>query len=235
MQHTEQSLQPFNIIYHNDDFVVVNKPANINFHDEDNPGKGLFNQVKNQFSELYPVHRLDKMTSGLILFAKNKETAAKFGQMFEQHEIQKYYIAISRFKPKKKQGWIKGDMEKSRRSSFKLLRTMNNPAVTQFFSYSIETGLRLFLLRPLTGKTHQLRVALNSIGSAIAGDDIYNTAQQKLDDRGYLHAYALYFNLNNQAFEFIQTPDSGELFLQENCQNIIATIKKPGTLPWPKV
>jgi len=176
------------IIDHQADFLVIDKPANIGFHDEENIGSGLFSQIKAQLkaqlaiTELYPVHRLDKMTSGLILVAKNSATARAFQQQFEQHQIQKYYLAIAEGKPKKKQGVIKGDMEKSRRGMWKLLRTMDNPAVSQFFSYSIAPKQRLYLIKPHSGKTHQIRVALNSIGVPILGDALYNNADHA--DRG---------------------------------------------------
>lgn len=220
-------------VFENNDFVLVDKSPDCNFHDEDYLGQGLFNLVKKQgnYSELYPVHRLDKMTSGLILFAKHQDAAQEFGRLFEQHLIGKYYLAISLDKPKKKQGWIKGDMEKSRRSAWRLTRSQSNPAITQFFSFAL-TPQRLFVLRPLTGKTHQLRVALNSIGSAILGDPIYNPSQ--LADRGYLHAYALKFTFNDEDFEFIQTPKSGELFLNKQCQSLLKDLVKPWLLNWPK-
>lgn len=220
------------IIFENNDFVVVDKRPDCNFHDENELGQGLFNQVKNHghYSQLYPVHRLDKMTSGLILFAKHIGAATEFGRLFEQHLIDKFYLAISSDKPQKKQGWIKGDMEKSRRSAWRLTRRLTNPAITQFFSYHCNNQ-RLFVLKPLTGKTHQLRVALKSIGSAILGDPIYHTEQGT--DRGYLHAYALKFRFNNEDFEFLQMPSIGECFLNEHCQRVLTDMGKPWQLPWP--
>ena len=129
-------MQPINIVSDHDDFIIVEKPADVNFHDEGDINNGFFNQVKKQgkFDELFPIHRLDKMTSGLIIFAKNLSAAQTFQQLFEQHKVEKYYLAISDKKPKKKQGLIKGDMAKSRRGMWKLLRSQENPATTQFFS-----------------------------------------------------------------------------------------------------
>ncbi|MGR5488912.1 pseudouridine synthase, partial [Vibrio alfacsensis] len=87
---------------------------------------------------LHLVHRLDKMTSGLLILAKRAEVAAQFSRLFEQRDIDKYYLAIGSKKPKKKQGSIIGDMERSRRSSWKLVNSKNNPAVTQVFSAAAE-------------------------------------------------------------------------------------------------
>jgi len=235
---------PIKIIDEQPDFIVVDKPANINFHDEGEIGKGFFNEVKqlitsnnnSQTDALYPVHRLDKITSGLLIFAKNKVTATKFQQLFEQHAIQKYYLAIGDKKPKKKQGLIKGDMVKSRRSMWKLLRTQHNPAITQFMSYSLHNGLRLYLLKPHSGKTHQIRVALSSLGSPIIGDPLYatNTASTTYD-RGYLHAYALQFTLNNIEYNYQLPPNSGAHFLCEEAIKKQEEIQEPWTLSWPKL
>lgn len=226
----------FTLIEENNDFIVINKKAEVSFHDEGVIGKGLFNQVKSQLllDELYPVHRLDKMTSGLIIFAKNKATAVALQILFSKHNIEKYYLAISDKKPKKKQGLIKGDMEKSRRGSWKLLRSLNNPAITQFFSYPLHDGLRLFMVKPHSGKTHQIRVALASIGAKILGDEIY-ASNSNNTDRGYLHAYALRFTLTGTTYQFTIPPEQGVFF--ENLQNIMMTnhITEPWLLPWPKI
>ncbi|AZQ85594.1 TIGR01621 family pseudouridine synthase [Colwellia sp. Arc7-635] len=225
------------IIDHQADFLVIDKPANIGFHDEENIGSGLFSQIKAQLktqlaiTELYPVHRLDKMTSGLILVAKNSATARAFQQQFEQHQIQKYYLAIAKGKPKKKQGVIKGDMEKSRRGMWKLLRTMDNPAVSQFFSYSIAPKQRLYLIKPHSGKTHQIRVALNSIGVPIFGDALYNNVEDA--DRGYLHAFALSFNLNQQSYQYCLTPRQGSVFNTPSTLDVINKLTPPWQQPWP--
>ena len=225
----------FTLIAQQEDFVVVNKNNDINFHDEDDSGQGLFNQVKKQLNltELYPVHRLDKMTSGLVIMAKNLPTARQFQLLFADHQIEKYYLALSDKKPNKKQGLIRGDMGKSRRGTYKLLRSQNNPAITQFLSYSVGNGLRLFVIKPHSGKTHQIRVALSSIGAPILGDPSYYT--QSNSDRGYLHAYAVRFTLNNQQYSFVCPPNSGKLFHQSRVMGNINDLSSPWQLNWPRL
>ena len=229
----------FKTITEHHDFIVVDKEPGVNFHDEGKIGSGLFSLVKQQIqshnknAELYPVHRLDKMTSGLVIFAKNLACAQTFGQLFNDHDIEKYYLAIADKKPSKKQGLIKGDMAKSRRGMFKLLRTMENPAITQFFSYSIANKQRLYLLKPHSGKTHQLRVALASIGAPIVGDPFYYSTSKA--DRGYLHAYALKFTYLGEEFEFTSLPTKGEYYLNEALNEQLAAIKKPWQLNWPRL
>jgi len=108
---------PLTVIAEHSDFYVIEKPAGLNFHSEEGPGFVVL--AEQQLSEkLFAVHRLDKVTSGLIILARSSQAAAEFTRLFTAHEVDKFYLALSDAKPKKKQGWIKGDMAKSRRSSF---------------------------------------------------------------------------------------------------------------------
>ena len=198
-----------NVVCEHADFYVVEKPAELSFHSEDGPGFVVL--AERQFNEkLYAVHRLDKVTSGLIILARNKSAAATFTELFAQHSIDKFYLAITDSKPKKKQGWVKGDMAKSRRGTYKLLASNLNPAITRFYSTSFKAGFRAFILKPFSGKTHQLRVALKSIGSPILGDIAYSG---KASDRTYLHAYALSFTWKGENLQFTLLPSNGDAFL----------------------
>lgn len=223
-------MEAIRIVFENPSFILAIKPAGVNFHSEEEAGFVV--QVSEQLGlPLFPVHRLDKMTSGLVILAKTSETAAQFGKMFENREVEKYYLAISMRKPKKKMGWIKGDMTNARRGDYKLLTTMENPAITQFVSCALRTHERFFLIKPHTGKTHQIRVALKSLGSPIAGDERYAQADEaRKEERGYLHAYALRFTLNGENFEFVSPPDEGERFVSAECRDQLGTWNKPWEL-----
>ena len=105
-------------------FVVIDKAAGVGFHQEaDQPG--LVSQVEAWLGEskLYPVHRLDRMTSGLLLLATSPAAAEQLNRQFRLGLVQKYYLALSDRKPKKKQGLISGDMDKGRRGSWRLLKS----------------------------------------------------------------------------------------------------------------
>ena len=92
-----------NIIATEDDFYICEKPAGLDFHDCDGE-TGFFSLIKQQTGEaLYPVHRLDKQTSGLIIVARNLAAEQTFNQLFSSHQIEKYYWAIAGNKPKQKQ------------------------------------------------------------------------------------------------------------------------------------
>lgn len=215
------------ILFEHDDFILAVKPHDLSFHSES--GAGFAVQVSQQLGyDLFPVHRLDKMTSGLIILARSSGAAAVFTAMFAKHEIEKYYIAISLRKPKKKQGWIKADMAKARRGDWKLLPTIENPAITRFISAPLQEGERAFLIKPYTGKTHQIRVALKSLGSPIAGDERYALKRDALkEDRGYLHAYALKFTFAGETFTFVLPPLEGKRFESCECMDLLKTWQKP--------
>ncbi len=205
----------FRLIEDHKDFLLINKDPGVGFHKEAG-FQGLPAAVREKLglNEIFPVHRLDKMTSGLLLFAKNKGAAKDLSRQFAEGLVEKRYLGISDRRPKKKQGWVQGDMVRSRRGSWKILRTKNNPAKTRFVSTSIGEGFRLYLLKPYTGKTHQLRVALKSIGAPAFGDLLYhpNEYSCKQPDRGYLHSFSITFNLADSKFKYTCQPDRGELF-----------------------
>lgn len=218
------------VLYKNNDFIIAIKNAGVNFHSEEEAGFVVL-VSQQEGIPLFPVHRLDKMTSGLVILAKTSEAAALFGKMFENREVEKYYLAISMRKPKKKQGWVKADMGSARRGDYKLLPTMDNPAITQFISCALRTHERFFLIKPHTGKTHQIRVALKSLGSPCTGDERYAASDEaRKEDRGYLHAYALRFVLNDEAFTFVSPPDEGERFVSSECTTQLEIWEKPWEL-----
>lgn len=228
----------FDILFTHADFVLINKHPNVSVHKDDGDTM-LLQEVAQQTgdTQLYLVHRLDKMTSGLLLLARTASAASTLSRAFAERQVEKYYLAIGSKKPKKKQGLISGDMERSRRASWKLLTTQNNPAITQFLSLAAEPGERLFLCKPYTGKTHQIRVALKSVGSAIVGDPIYNAASQA--DRGYLHAFAIRFPYDGETVSWVCDPRQsntlGEKWHHHIVSQGIDTWLHPWSLSWPSV
>ncbi|MCK6262900.1 TIGR01621 family pseudouridine synthase [Vibrio sp. ZSDE26] len=228
----------FDILHTSPDFLVINKHPNVSVHKDDGDTMLLQEVAKvSGDSQLYLVHRLDKMTSGILLLARNHEAASRLSQAFANRDVEKYYLSIGTKKPKKKQGLISGDMERSRRSSWKLIKSQNNPAITQFISLSATPGERLFLCKPHTGKTHQIRVALNSIGSSIVGDPIYSPSSDA--DRGYLHAFAIGFSFNHEKHQFICDPRDypalGCKWQEQQVSEGIDVWLEPHTLAWPKL
>ncbi len=211
--------QGFSLLAIHPQFVVLNKAPGIGMHDE-NGVLGLVSEARRQLDMmLYPVHRLDKVTSGLLLLARTTEANRELSMAFAAHQVDKTYLALSQHKPKKKQGWIKGDMERGRRGSWLLTRSMHNPAITWFDSFGLGDGLRLFKVQPKTGKTHQIRVALKSLGSPIIGDELYGAPPS---DRVYLHAAQLKFPFQQQSWSFSALPTQGLLFSLPQVENTLA-------------
>jgi tRNA pseudouridine32 synthase/23S rRNA pseudouridine746 synthase len=229
----------FRLLFRHADFVLVDKAAGVSFHSEDGPG--LVVAVEQALGQkLYAVHRLDKVTSGLLLLATSPQAAARLTALFSARLINKFYLALSLGKPKQKQGWVKGDMQPARRGAYKLTSTLHNPAMTYFLSAGFDgpaTGLpqgaRLFLLKPYSGKTHQLRVALKSQSAAIAGDELYQGAPA---DRVYLHAYALSFDWQGEQHQFVCPPTQGDWFLTSALQQkLAADWSQPWTMAFPQL
>jgi tRNA pseudouridine32 synthase/23S rRNA pseudouridine746 synthase len=226
-------LASIEVLLDHPDFVVVNKPNNISVQNESHQS-GILPILCQQLKveQLWLVHRLDKVTSGILILAKHPKAAAVFGQLFEQKQIEKYYLAISGKKPKKKQGAVKGGMKKVRDGKWMLDSSDTAVAISQFFSFSISPGLRLFLVKPLTGKTHQIRVALKSVGSPILGDELY---KGESSDRTYLHAYCIRFVYQEQPICIICPPAKGEEFVRDETKLQITHLTTPWLLKWPNI
>lgn len=210
-----QSLDP-KVLYESDRLLAIDKPEGIAHHEDGDGGSGVLSLVRKWQSQgrLYGVHRLDRVTSGILLLAKDGETATVVSNRFREGSVLKYYCGISgRKATKKKQGWVKGNMVKGRRKSWMLTRPDTQPteqhAVTRFFTKSLvplsdqlldNTVLptTLILLHPHTGKTHQLRVAAKSLGLPLLGDPIYKDGSETASiSRTYLHSTILHLDLDD--------------------------------------
>ena len=231
-----------NIVDEQADFLIVYKPVNIGMHDTAESGElGLLSLLKAQLGQatLFPVHRLDKVTSGLVIVAKNEQANRELSMAFQAKQVEKYYLAITRVPggklqkkhPLKKQGRIVGDITPARNGSWKLSRTHTNPSITQFLSFGLVDRYRLCVVKPLTGKTHQIRVALKSVSQPIVGDARYGGEKS---DRTYLHAYKLIFSFGGQQYTYVTLPLTGDIFTSPECRQQLAMLHEPELLPWPK-
>jgi tRNA pseudouridine32 synthase/23S rRNA pseudouridine746 synthase len=226
------------ILYESDRILAICKPTGISHHDDGEEDSGIMSLIRkcqasgdiDYQGRIYGVHRLDRVTSGILLFAKDSTTAGILSNKFRDGQITKYYCGISAKKPaKKKQGWIQGNMVKGRRKSWLLTRDSegesDNYAKTRFFTSGlsalanqlVDTEIQpktLVLFRPHTGKTHQLRVAAKSVGLPLLGDPVYKdgSADDKEAPRTYLHACALHLELDDQEVTIWSPPPFGGLW-----------------------
>ena len=205
------------VLFENAHVVIINKYPNTSFHSEFEPGVVATLRASRALEgidgDVFGVHRLDKQTSGILILAKSKDAASALSKAFEERKIVKYYVGVSAKKPKKKMGTVEGDMTRSRNKAWMLTRaTTKASTVTKFVSFGAQGAngapRRMFIFKPLTGKTHQLRVAAKSLGAALLGDDIYSSggaaSELEAPRRLYLHAAAIRIPSLYDGFDAIQ-------------------------------
>ena len=206
---------PLNIIFEDDDIIVVNKPPGMVVHPAIGNWSGTFVNAllyhcKLEGEGLRPgiVHRLDKDTSGIMVAAKSSEAHQKLVALFASRSVTKEYLAITIGNPGNRT--IEGNIgrHKVRRQQMAVLEEGGKPAKTVVQTEKYNSQLALVHLFPETGRTHQLRVHLKSVGCPILGDILYGNLQlnKKLGAaRQLLHAYKLTFphpiKGNEMAFE----------------------------------
>lgn len=189
----ELDSRPISVLYESKRILIIDKPPGISHHN-DGEIPGIVSLIRQQQQiRLWGVHRLDRVTSGILIFAKDAEMASLLSSAFSEGMIQKVYVGLSaKRKPKKKQGWVQGSMSRSRDKSWKLNRNgKQNFAKTRFFTAKLSlpnnnnnnnedidnSKYTCILFRPFTGRTHQLRVAAKAMGVALLGDPIYKDGQ----------------------------------------------------------
>lgn len=228
MNHDLNPERPaLSVVAQTPDYIVVNKPPGLITQGADSAGN-LLAQVRQLFPgcPAYPVHRLDAATSGLVLVATTDAGNAQLSRCFRDQCVHKTYLALINRKPGKKQGTIIGDMAKSRDGNWILQRTRKNPAITRFQTVGLGNGLRLAILQPKTGKTHQLRVAMKAIGAPILGDIRYGGSPA---DRLYLHSWQLSIPWNDGCRQYLAPVNSGKEF--ESSQFLAALNNIESSMP----
>ena len=172
---------PLDIIYEDEDILVVNKPRNMPTHPSlnhytDTLANAVMHYYKDEFFTFRVITRLDRDTSGLVLIAKNKISAQKLSALMNEKSIKKIYYAICRGCPEAKEGFI--NIPIKRKDFSGILRVTADDGKESLTEYLVEKqkdGLSLIKLIPHTGRTHQLRVHLSHIGHPIYGDSLYGT------------------------------------------------------------
>lgn len=190
-------------IYENNDIVVVEKPAGLLSHPVTNEKDTLIDLIKTKYPEARLVHRLDKDTSGLMVIAKNEKTYQWLKSQFLNRKIHKKYLALVIGNFKEKKGIIAKSISKSRkRGGSQTIAPIGKmrEALTRYEVVKEFPNYSLLEVSPETGRTHQIRVHLASIGHPLAGDEKYKfKRQQKIEGlkRQFLHASYLQFQLSD--------------------------------------
>jgi len=190
-------------IYEDSDLIVIDKPAGLLVHPVKNENNTLLDFLKNKYPNAQLVHRLDKDTSGLMIVAKNQKTYEWLKSQFQNRQIKKKYIALVHGILKDKKGIIAKSISKSRKRGGRQTIApigKRREAITRYTVIKEFSNYTLLEAMPETGRTHQIRVHLASIGHPIAGDERYKfKRQQKLErlNRQFLHASYLQFKMSD--------------------------------------
>jgi 23S rRNA pseudouridine1911/1915/1917 synthase len=196
---------PLNIVYEDNDLLVVDKPAGLAVHPAPgHPGHTLVNAVLNYLpglaenaDSLRPgiVHRLDKDTSGLILVAKNRMAQANLSDQFKSRSVNKAYIVLVKGRLTPESGIIEAAIGRDPRNRQRMaVVTRGREARTAYRVIRYIGSHSLLEIKPETGRTHQIRVHLAAIGFPVVGDITYGVKSPHLS-RQFLHAHRLGFRL----------------------------------------
>lgn len=190
------------ILLENDDIVAVNKPEGLAAIPERRPETAsLFETLCADRNErLYIVHRLDKETSGVIVFARNAEAHRRLNQQFETRAVRKEYLALTHGVIPEDRGVIDRPLRQFGSGRVAVDRERGKRSMTDFLVRQRFRDHTLVEARPHTGRRHQIRVHLFSVGHPIAGDSLYGPRKiQKKFPRLMLHAFRLILRLPSGA------------------------------------
>jgi 23S rRNA pseudouridine1911/1915/1917 synthase len=197
---------PFSVLYEDNHLLVVNKASGVLVQGDETGDVPLVELCKQYIKEKYGkpgdvflgvVHRLDRPVSGVVVFARTSKSLSRMNALFRERETKKTYWAIVSKKPKQPQGilvhWLAKDEKRNKAIAYP---TETNGALRSELSYAEinqQRGYTLLEVNPITGRSHQIRIQLASMGCAIVGDLKYGNQEVVGDGSICLHARRLTF------------------------------------------
>lgn len=217
---------PLDVLFENDDLLVVNKPAGMVVHPAAGHSSGtLVNAVLGYDPEIEGiggeerpgvVHRLDKETSGLIVLAKNERAHRWLQDQFRLRKVEKTYLALVDGKPPTPTGRVEtfiGRDPSHRKKMAIVSESRGREAISEYKTVESFDKHTLLEFHPHTGRTHQIRLHCEFLGCPIVGDEIYGRKKPTVDiQRHFLHAYRLKIILPGEGEpKFFEAPLPEEL------------------------
>jgi len=211
------------IIFENDDFIAVNKPSGLlSIPDRIGKERSLKDHLKERYGNIYTVHRLDRGTSGIILFAKTEDSHKALSLLFEGRDMEKYYVGLVNGQMIHSKGTIDAAIMEHPGKTTKMITHVKGKA--SITDYEVLESFRLFSwvqFQIHTGRTHQIRVHMQHLGHSIVCDEIYGDPkpillssikrnfklakeaeeEKPILSRLALHSFKLKFVLNDDEFE----------------------------------
>jgi len=178
--------QPFklsdSIVFENDHFIAINKPAGLlSIPDRTQSEVSLKDILLSKYGTIFTVHRIDKDTSGLIVFAKDEATHKFLSQAFEERKVEKFYQGIVIGSPAAKSGTIDAPIaEHSLQKGLMVVHRNGKPSVTDYEVIEDHKNYSLLQFQLHTGRTHQIRVHCKNMGHPLACDDLYGDGKPVL-------------------------------------------------------
>lgn len=189
-----------NIIFENDDFLIINKTSGIAVQSGSKTKKNIIDILKyysiSKYKTPFLIHRIDEETSGVMLIALNIKAAKVLSLNFANREVIKTYYAVSKGSININNGNLINKFEYKKNKNTKVLEN-----ITSYEVVSKNNNFSLLKLEPKTGRKHQLRRQLSFIKHPIIGDSKYSIKNlDNSNDKLLLHAYSISFEFNNKKF-----------------------------------
>ena len=192
------------IIYEDNRLIAVTKRSGEIVQGDKTGDKPLSEEIKSYLKTKYKkpgnvflgtIHRLDRPTSGIVLFAKTSKSLSRMNELFKNKKVQKTYYAITEDMPNKAKGVITSLLKKNQKQNKSYITKSDDGKKSELEYELIEKLQNYFLIRvkPKTGRHHQIRVQLSSIGCKIKGDVKYGAKRANKDKSICLHSYSISF------------------------------------------
>jgi 23S rRNA pseudouridine955/2504/2580 synthase/23S rRNA pseudouridine1911/1915/1917 synthase len=213
-----------NILYQDEHLVVFNKPAGLSVLPEgwEPDAPYLVKMLEEEYDKIWVVHRIDKITSGILVFALTADAHRSLNVQFEKHQVEKKYHAIVNGLPIWDEKITRFPLRVNVGHKHRTMVDNKNGVKSETHFKVLRRGKKLSLLEavPMTGRTHQIRVHAYALGFPLLGDTLYSAPKTDLIARPALHAYSLAFNhpVSNEriAFSAPYPPDFENLLKRLN-------------------